>query len=103
MYLEVLQTRLNEMNYTVTNNHFMIHVLHNIPQEYDTLVEAILRELNEASDPLKIEGMKELLHSKWERLNRRNGNDDDDKSDDEVALFMLHDDDIRGEVHFSRK
>ena len=103
VYLEVLQTRLNELKYTVTDNHLMIHVLHNIPKEYDTLVEAMERDLNDASDPLTIEGMKERLHSKWERLNRRNGNDDDDNSDDEMALFMLDDDDIRGEAHFSRK
>ena len=103
VYLEVLQTRLNELKYTVTDNHLMIHVLHNIPKEYDTLVEAMERDLNDASDPLTIEGMKERLHSKWERLNRRNGNDDDDKSDDKMDLFMLDDDDIRGEAHFSRK
>ena len=91
------------MKYIVTDNHLMIHVLHNIPQKYDTLVEAMERYLNDASDPLTIEGMKKHLHSKWERLNRRNGNDDDNKSDDEVALFMLNDDYIRGESYFSRK
>ena len=46
------------------------------------------KDLSDATDPLTIEGMKERLHAKWERMNRRNGDDNDDEENNEEALFM---------------
>ena len=33
VYLEILQSRLNDMKYQVSDNHLMIHVLLNLPEE----------------------------------------------------------------------
>ena len=83
VYLEILQSRLNDMKYQVSDNHLMIHILLNLPEEYDTLVETMEKELNNSTYPLTIEGMKERLHAKWERMNRRNGDDNDDDENNE--------------------
>ena len=103
VYLEILQSRLNDMKYQVSDNHLMIHILLNLPEEYDTLVETMEKELNNSTDPLTIEGMKERLHAKWERMNRRNGDDNDDDENNEEALFMAKNNEIKGEALFGKK
>lgn len=65
----------------------MIHILHNLPKEYDSLVEDMEKALDDASSPLDVEIMKERLHLKWEQMNRRYSSEDNDELVSSEALF----------------
>ena len=70
VYLEILQTRLAGMSYDITDRHLMIHIMHNLPPEYDSVVEDLEKSLDHPSTPLTIETVRYRLHAKWERMNR---------------------------------
>ena len=71
--LEILRARLDQLKYPITDLHLMIHVLHNVPEQYDSVVEADKKLLFDPTNPLTIETMKTDLHNKWVRLGLRNG------------------------------
>ena len=37
--LEILRARLERTSYKITENHLLVHILQNVPKEYDTVVE----------------------------------------------------------------
>jgi len=41
MNLETIQTKLVEMSYTILDEQLMIHVLNNLPEEYDIYVSKL--------------------------------------------------------------
>ena len=87
VYLEILQSRLEGMNYIISEKQLIIHILHNVPDDYDNIVEDLEKTVNDATNPLDIETVKERLHSKWERINRRKDTDDDEDETGAEALF----------------
>ena len=53
--LEILQIRLAALNYVVTDQQLIIHVLHHLPNEYENLVDDLERALNDQVNPLNVE------------------------------------------------
>ena len=37
---EILQARLGDMNYPITDKHLMVHILYNLPEEYNIAIKA---------------------------------------------------------------
>ena len=68
MELEILQARLLDMNFLITEKHLLVHIMHNLPEEYDSVVEAEKIFISNATNLLSIETFKDHLHSKWEKL-----------------------------------
>ena len=73
VYLEILRARLLQKQYDITEKNFIMHVLHHLPQQYDTTVEDLENKLDDLAQPLDIETMKEKLHARWEKIRMRSG------------------------------
>ena len=78
MELEILQARLDQMGYEISDKHLLIHILHNVPEEYDSVVEADKKMLTDSTNLLDIETLKTHLHDKWVKLGLRRGTYDND-------------------------
>jgi len=57
MNLEGIRSRLQEMNSDVSDEDFCIHVLNNLPSEYEVQVLKLEDQLGSVSNPLKIEDL----------------------------------------------
>ena len=59
--VERLRQRLKEMNHTISDEDLMIHILNNVPEEYDNLVEMLEDQLGNTTNPLTWEHLRERL------------------------------------------
>jgi len=59
--LEVIRKRLKKMGNEISDEDMMIHIMNNLPQEYDTVVEAMERKLDDLVDPLTLRNLKNEL------------------------------------------
>ena len=66
--LETLRRRLKILGHKVSEMNLIIHIMHNLPQEYETTVEFIENELE--MEIATLERVKEKLRTKFERLNK---------------------------------
>ena len=46
------------MNNEISDEDMMMHILNNLPEEYDTVVEAMERKLDDLVDPLTLRNLK---------------------------------------------
>ena len=90
VHLEILKTKLDQMGYTISEKQLMIHIMHHLPKEYETVIDDMEKTLNCNTNPLTLESMKERLHSKWEKINK-NGEED-----------TYEDEDVQGEALFAK-
>ena len=56
------------MGYQISKKHLLTHILHNVPEQYDSLVEVDEKMLTDTKNPLDIETLKTHLHNKWVKL-----------------------------------
>ena len=66
--LEILQARIGDMNYPITEKNLMVHIMYNLPEEYNSAIEADEKNINDVTNPLNIETLKDHLHTKWEKI-----------------------------------
>ena len=66
--LEILQSRLGDMNYPITEKHLMVHIMYNLPKEHNIVIEADKKIINDVTNPLDIETLKDHLHTKLEKI-----------------------------------
>ena len=71
--LEVIQSRLKSMNYEISEEQLIIHVLNHLPEEYDIFVDAIERDIDFKNKSYDYDEIKEMICSKYEKLMRRSG------------------------------
>ena len=71
--LKTLQARLDQMGYEISDKNLLIHILHNDPEEYNSVVEADEKMLTDSTNPLDIETLKTHLHNKWVKFGLRSG------------------------------
>jgi hypothetical protein len=64
------------MKSEITDEDMMIHILNNLPKEYENLVEVAEQKLDDKSDPLDLEGLKTLLRRKYQRIKRLDSEND---------------------------
>ena len=79
--LERIRQRLKVMKSEINDTDLMIHILNNLPPEYESLVEKLELEI-EATDPLTMEGLRDQLRNKYRRLQKALGK----REEDETAL-----------------
>ena len=101
--LKILQARLDDMNFPITEKHLLTHVMHNRPEQYDSVVEADEKLISDASNPLTIETLTDHLHSKWERIVRRKGLNINDDDDEAVGQALIAGSQFKGRCTFCGK
>ena len=80
--LECIHQQLRVMQSVITDTDLMIHVLNNLPVEYETLVEKLEMEIEARVNPLTLEGLQAQIRSKYQCLQKTTGG----KTEDETAL-----------------
>ena len=62
--LEVIRKRLKKMSNEISNEDTMIHILNNLPQEFNMVVDAMERKLDDLVDPLTLRSTRESKTTK---------------------------------------
>ena len=65
---------------------FMIHILNNLPKDYEISQAKLEDRLNNDIDPLSIEEIRTELNLKYQQMNLKKSVDDN-KDEEEMALF----------------
>ena len=60
----------------------MIHVLGNLPEEYESKVETLEKDLDSMHDPLTIERMTNELNLKYKKICQKNNYDPDEEENE---------------------
>ena len=81
--LEVIRKRLKKMSNEISDEDMMIHILNNLPEEYDTVVEAMERKLDDLVDPLTLRNLKNELMLKYKRIKKNKGVGEDSEDEEE--------------------
>lgn len=67
--LEFLRIQLEELDYIITDDQFMVHIINNLTKDYGTLVDILGRRLGKGvKDKLEIEQLRQELNLRYERL-----------------------------------
>jgi len=87
--LEELRADLARMGSDITDEDMFIHILNNVPEEYDMEVKMLETKMEDMIDPLTLQMIRDQLNLRYMRLKKReNGNNDDDtKEKEDTALF----------------
>ena len=78
------------MGNEISDEDMMIHIMNNLPQEYDTVVEAMERKLYDLVDPLTLRNLKNELLLKYNRIKKNKGmkeESENEEADKDTALF----------------
>ena len=65
---EVIRKRLKRKRNEISDEDMMIHILNNLLEEYDTIVEAMERKMRDLVDPLTFRKLKN--ESKFKRIKK---------------------------------
>ena len=69
---------------------FLIHILNNVPTEYDMEVKLLEERLGATTNPLSLQDIHDALNLKYMRIKKRNANEerhnDDTKEKEDMAL-----------------
>ena len=79
--LATLRQQLKKVGTLKSDEDMMVHILNNLPKEYENTVELCERRIGLATDPLTLDDLRAELRSKYKRLTKAN-----DKKKEEVAL-----------------
>ena len=90
-YLEDLRSRLQVMNWEVTDTQFMVKILNSLPDDYENQMNVLERRIgSNGEDSLTIEDIREELNLRFERINdreKRSLKDEVIENGGEMALF----------------
>ena len=62
--------------------------MHHLPREYENIIEDLEKYLNDVTNPLDLETLKERLHSKWENITKH-VEDFNDEDNEDVIIYAL--------------
>ena len=82
----VFQTAV--MGLIISDEYLMIHILNNLPSEYELQVEQTEENINKYDNLLISEQVCSTLSLKFERLNASNEDDKDDKETEKALLTI---------------
>ena len=71
-----LRLRLEEVKVKMSDEDFWLHVLSNLPEVYETMVELLMRDLED--DSLKSDDAMSILRAKFKRISK--GSDTSDRA-----------------------
>jgi Reverse transcriptase (RNA-dependent DNA polymerase)/gag-polypeptide of LTR copia-type len=92
--LEVIRRQLKNMGNVITEEDMMIHIINNLPQEYDAITDQLEVELDSKKGyQLSVPKIKERLRNKFNKMKKRIGKEpnkdhDYDEEKEERALTM---------------
>jgi 3-dehydroquinate dehydratase len=89
--LEDLRIQMEQINFKMSDDMLMIHVINNLPEEYEALVESLGRRIDitgNSNDALTIEEMMSELSLTYERMLTRKHEAKGGKYKEEHALYM---------------
>ena len=81
MELEKIRTQLSGMKHVISDEDFMIHILANLPDEYESKVESLENDLDNEDDPLTLDRMSIELDAKYEKICKKNDYDPENEKD----------------------
>lgn len=85
--LEVIRRKLKAMNHPISDMDMMIHVISNLPKEYDAITDQLEVELDgDTGSKIDMAEIRNRLRSKFNKLKRRFSKDEDDEDKNEKAL-----------------
>jgi len=84
--LEGIRSKLKDMGSDISDEDFLIHVLNNLPSEYEVQVSKLEDKLGSAMNALTIEDVRNELNLKYARMKRTS----DDGGESEKALSMIN-------------
>ena len=84
--LEDLKIRIEQQGSKVEDVDIMIHILNNLPKDYEISQAKLEDRLNDDIDPLTIEEIRTELNLRYQRMNLKKIVDDDEE-EEETALF----------------
>ena len=87
--LEVIRKRLKKIGNEISDEDMMIHIMNNLPQEYDTVVEALERKLDDLVDPLTLRNLKNELLLKYNRIKKNKGMKEESENEEAVKDTAL--------------
>jgi gag-polypeptide of LTR copia-type len=83
--LEILRQRLKSLKVNVDDEDLVIHILNNLPKEYDSLVESIEENLNKGADEeVTVKRVRERVRARFRRMALRHSDPD---TQEDVALL----------------
>jgi hypothetical protein len=85
--LEDYRVSLSDMGSNISENQFMIHVLNNLPTEYDLQLALLEKRIEDKDKPLTAEEIRAELSLRLERLNVKSTKDEENEELEENALF----------------
>ena len=87
--LELTRSRLKKMGTEIEESYLMMHVLKNMPNAYDNLIDTLEDCLDSVTDPLIIENLREKLSEKYEKIKAKKKfcQEESDSEEEERALF----------------
>jgi gag-polypeptide of LTR copia-type len=81
MNLENIKCKLKGMGHEVSGKDMMVHILHNLPKEYENMIEIMEIELENGE--LDLNKMRECLRNKFARFDAQ-----EKKKDSDTALIV---------------
>ena len=68
--LESIRERLDGMNQKMTDAQFIMHVLNNVPKEYDIEVSMMEKRLMDEKNPLTVTDLKQDVRMRFKKLQK---------------------------------
>ena len=97
--LEYVRSRLGTLGKKIDDDDMMIHILNNLPVEYENTVEVMERLLDDDVNPLTIELLREELSLKYEKVRRSLGVPEDGEDDDVDTALVSGYGQFKGRCH----
>jgi hypothetical protein len=88
-YLEDLRYQMDERGMKMSDIQFLTHIINNLTEEYETLVDILGRRIGAKTQALTVDELREELGLRYERIkNRKEGGATDNNSNkEEHAMF----------------
>ena len=91
MEIEIIVSQLDQMGYKITDKDLMMHVVEKLPEEYESKVETLEKDLDHQHDPLTIERITTDLNMKYKKICKKNDYDpEEDKKERRKKTEVPH-------------
>jgi hypothetical protein len=80
--------RLEESGSKISDNQFILHILKNMTDDYDLQLAMMEKRVTDKSNPLTIDGIRDNLNLRFERLNEKQNEESENDNNQEVAFFV---------------
>jgi len=87
--LESIQMKLAETSYTISDKQLMIHIMNNLPKEYNIQVSKLESQLNDQNNSLMVNNIQTELTLRYVRIKNKNGSTNDKECGTEQAVAAI--------------